>query len=55
MIIKLIMSVGVAPSDMKLGFQGARATSNCGFMSFQRSWSTRIVVLAVPAWPESGF
>ena len=43
------------PSDMKPGFQCARATSNCGFMSFQRSWDARILGLVVPGWPESGF
>jgi hypothetical protein len=45
----LIMSAGAALSDMKLGFQDARATSNRGFRLFQRSWGTRIVVAGVPA------
>jgi hypothetical protein len=47
--LKLIMSAGAALSDMKLGFQDARATSNRGFRLFQRSWRTRIVWRGVPA------
>ena len=51
----LIMKIGPLPDVMKPGIHGARTHWILGFMTFQLARRTRIVMLMVPACPESGF
>ena len=46
---------GPLPDVLKPDIQCVRTHWNRGFMAFQLARSTRIVVLIVPTWPESGF
>ena len=46
---------GPLPDVLKPDIQCVRTHWNRDFMAFQLARSTRIVVLIVPTWPESGF
>jgi hypothetical protein len=47
--------IGPLPDVLKPDIQCARTHWNRGFMAFQLARHTRIVVLMMPTWPESGF
>ena len=47
--------IGPLPDVLKPDIQCVRTHWNRGFMAFQLSRRTRIVVLMMPTWPESGF
>ena len=49
------MMIGPLPDAMKPGFHCVRTHWIRGFMAFQLAQCTRIVLLVVPVWTESGF
>jgi hypothetical protein len=49
------LSVGLLRDAVEPGFQRARTHWIRGFMAFRLARRTRIVMLMVPGWPESGF
>jgi len=49
------LSIGLLPDAVESGFHGVKTHWIQGFMAFRLARCTRIVVLMVSMWPESGF
>jgi hypothetical protein len=49
------VTIGPLPDAMEPGFHCVRTHWIRGFMAFQLAQRTRIVLLVVPVWTESGF
>ena len=49
------LSVGLLPDAVESGIHGVKTHWIRGFMAFRLARRTRIMMLMVPVWPESGF